>query len=183
MAHIDTSGILRASVWIRPTGDALERIVRAIRIAHRSTNGPPVQPHVSLLGGIETTAADADLKLRHLAAGLRPFEIRLGDIDWRDEYYRCLFVSVEPSEELEHAHRLAHEMFEMMPPDPFEPHVSLAYGNLGESVKESIAGDLNGSIDVAFTAAAVALVNASESVPIPEWRTLVEKRFETRADR
>jgi 2'-5' RNA ligase len=183
MAHIDTSNIVRASVWIRPTGDALERIVRAIRVAHRNTNGPPVQPHVSLLGGIETTLASADLKLKHLAARLKPFEIRLGDIDWRDEYYRCLFVEVETSEPLEQAHRLAHEVFEMMPPDPFEPHVSLAYGNVDESLKESIAEALNGTMDLVFTATAVALVNASESVPIPEWRTLVEKRFEPEADR
>jgi 2'-5' RNA ligase len=183
MAHIDTSDTIRASVWIRPTGDALERVVRAIRIAHRSTNGPPIQPHVSLLGGIETTTASADLKLKHLAARLKPFEIRLGDIDWRDEYYRCLFVTVEPSEALERAHRLAHEAFEMMPPDPFEPHISIAYGNVDESVKESVAEDLNGRVDAAFTAMTVALVNASESVPIPEWRTLMEKRFEATANR
>ncbi len=177
MGHPDTSPVVRASLWIRPQGDALDKIVAAIRAAHRIAGGPPVQPHVSILGGIEATLASAGRKLEKLVSRLEPFEIRLGDIEWRDEYYRCLFVAVEPSEALERAHRLAHEAFDMMPPDPFEPHVSLAYGDLAESVKAAISERLGGGLDIAFPATGVALVNASESVPTPEWRALAERRF------
>ena len=34
MAHIDTSEVIRASIWIRPTGDALTKVEDAIRIAN-----------------------------------------------------------------------------------------------------------------------------------------------------
>lgn len=177
MAHIDTTPVVRGSVWIRPGGEALDRIVECIRLVQRRVDGPPVQPHVSLLGGIEATEAGAGLKLKHLAARLAPFEIRLADIDWRDEYYRALFAAVEPSEAIEQAHRLAHEAFEMMPPDPFEPHVSLAYGRIDEAMKQELAEALEGRLDIAFPATAVCLVNASESVPIPKWRTIAERQF------
>ena len=177
MSHIDTSPAFLGSVWIRPNAQALDRIQDAIRSVHRHAGGPPVRPHVSLLGGIETTLANAELKLKKLAARLQPFEIRLGRIAWYPEYYRSFFVSVEPSEPLLAAQAAAHETFERMPPDPFEPHVSLVYGDFDESLKKRWAAELGGRLDVAFTARAVDLVNACESVPVPEWKSVKQALF------
>src|SRR5689334_19996435 len=98
MMNSDHAGML-GSVWIRPTGTALDTIERAVRLAHRSAGGPPVQPHVSLMGGIELTP-DTASNFQRLASQLTGFEIRLGNIEWRDEYYRSLFISVEPSDAL-----------------------------------------------------------------------------------
>lgn len=175
MAHIDTTPLVRASVWIRPNGEAFERLVKAIRVVRQRVEGPPVQPHVSLLGGIETSEAVAAIRLKRLATRLKPFQVRLGKLEWRDEYYRAFYAAVEPNEMLELAHKAAHDAFEMMPPDPFEPHVSLAYGKLDDATRKALAEALDGRLDVTFTATAVCLVNASESVPIPEWRTVAEQ--------
>jgi hypothetical protein len=35
MAHIDTSEIIRASVWLKPAGEALERINKVMRALHK----------------------------------------------------------------------------------------------------------------------------------------------------
>ena len=49
MSHIDSSEIVRASVWLKPTGDALERIQKLMRSIHRHGGGPLVPPHDTLL--------------------------------------------------------------------------------------------------------------------------------------
>src|SRR4051812_26327738 len=113
MAHIDTSEVIRASIWIRPAGDALERIRKVLRLAHQETGRAQVTPHVTLLTGAETTRANAELKLKHLATRVRPFTITLGKIEWRDEYFRCLYAAVELSDELAAAQRDAYDAFEM----------------------------------------------------------------------
>ncbi len=174
MAHIDTSEVVRASVWIRPTGDALDQIQKVSRLAHRHGGGSQVQPHVTLLFGMETTRASAGLKLKHLAARMQPFTIRLGKIAWRQDYFHCLYAAVESSPELAAAQRDAYDAFEMKPAPPFEPHLSLLYGNLDAAVKKKLAAESGGTLDLAFEVHAVHLVNASMGVPVTEWRTLAE---------
>jgi len=168
----DQAGVL-GSVWIRPTGTALDSIERAVRLAHNSAGGPPVQPHVSLMGGIELTP-DTAAKLQKLASRLQSFEIRLGKIEWRDEYYRSLFISIEPSDQLIAARSAAHEAFGRLPSGPFEPHISLIYGDFDETFKKELAEKLGGRLDARFMATAVDLVNACEKVPIAQWETLYQ---------
>jgi len=64
MGHIDTSEIIRASVWIRPTGAALDHILDVRRRLSLRKQGPEVPPHLTLLSGMETTRTDAGLKLK-----------------------------------------------------------------------------------------------------------------------
>ncbi len=177
MAHKDDSTVVRSSVWIMPGGGALDRIEKIIHRVHPRGGGPRFKPHLTLLAGSETTQADAEHKLKHLAGSLRPFEIRLGRIEWRSEYFRCLYLAAELSPELAAAQRAAYEAFEMNPPPPFEPHVSLLYGNMDEALKKELAAEAGGSLDLTFVATGVQLVNASQSVPVAGWKTLAERAF------
>ena len=175
MAHIDTSAVVRASVWIPPAGEALDRIQKGMRLIHKRGGGPGFRAHVTLLSGIETTQADADLKLKHLASRVAPMLISLGRIEWRHDYFRCLYAVVAPSDALNTAKRAAHEVFEMNPPTPFEPHLSLLYGDIDDALKAELAAAAGGGLDLSFTASALQLVNASPSVPVTAWRTLSER--------
>lgn len=174
MAHIDTSEIILAAVWIRPGGDALERIQKMMRAAHKEAGGPQISPHVTLLAGAETTRASAELKLKHLAQRIRPFTVKLGPIEWRDDYFRSLYATIELTSELAAAQQAAYDAFEMKPAPPYEPHLSLAYGKIDEGVKKRIAEQAGGRIDVEFEVRALDLVNATSTVPVSEWRTLIE---------
>jgi len=174
MGHIDASEVVRASVWIRPTGEALDRIAKVGRRLSVRERGPEVPPHLTLLSGIETTRVDAGLKLKRLASRLSPFTVRLGKIDWRADYYRCLYVTVQRTSELVAAQRAAHEAFEMNPPAPFKPRVSLFYGTLDDETERELAEATGGSLDVSFEATAVQLVNAAPGVPVSAWRTMSE---------
>jgi 2'-5' RNA ligase len=174
LAHIDTSDIIRGAVWIRPTDDALDKIQKVMRSLHKRGGGPQFQPHVTLLEGMETTQASAEVKLKKLALRLKPFTVRLGRIDWRREYFRCLFATAELSAELAAAQRDAYDVFEMKPAPPFEPHLSLLYGNIDEALQQELAAQAGGSLDVSFEVSAVHLVDATDDVPVTKWRTLSE---------
>ena len=174
MAHIDTSNIIRGAVWIRPAGDALDKIQKVMRALHKRGGGPQFQPHVTLLEGMETTQADAETKLKKLALRLKPFKVRLGRIDWRLEYFRCLFATAELSAELAAAQRDAYDVFEMKPAPPYEPHLSLLYGKLDEALKQELAAQAGGGLDVIFEVNAVYLVDATDDMPVTKWRTLSE---------
>jgi 2'-5' RNA ligase len=177
MAEIDTSDIVRASVWIQPNGQALESILKAMRLLRQRTGGPEFHPHLTLLKGIETTRSAADLRLGHLASRIRPFMVRLGRIAWKRDYFRCLYATVAMNQELAAAQKMAHEIFEMSPAEPFEPHVSLLYGSLDEALQKELAKEAGGSLHVSFEAKAMHLVNAAQSVPVSEWKTLAERRL------
>lgn len=175
MSHIDTTEVIVGAVWIRPTGDALDRITKVVRLVHKRGGGPQVQPHVTLLSGMETTRASAEVKLKHLALRLKPFTIRLGKIAWRSDYFRCLYASAELDEGLAAAREIAYDAFEMKPAPPFEPHLSLLYGNIDDALKQELAAEAGGTLDVSFEAIAVHVINAYQGVPATAWRTILER--------
>ena len=176
MAHIDTSPVIRGAVWLQPNGDALDKILKTIHRVHRRGGGPSVRPHITLLSGMETTQASAELKLKHLALRLKPFSIRLGKIDWKRDYFKALFATAEASDELAAAQLAAYDAFDMKPAPKFEPHLSLLYGDLDEALQKELAAEAGG-LDVAFEVTAVHLVNASPSVPVTGWKELAQHKF------
>ncbi len=175
MTHIDDSPVIRASVWISPTGEALDKIQHVMHRVHRRGGGPHLRPHVTLLSGIENTHTSAEVMLKHLAARIKPFRLELGRIEWREDYFRCLYATVSLSPELAAAQRDAHEVFEMNPPVPYEPHLSLLYGNIDADLKKELAAEAGGSVDASFIATALQLINASAGVPVTAWKVLGER--------
>jgi 2'-5' RNA ligase len=174
MSHIDTSPIIRCAVWIPPTGAGLQIIEDLIRKVQKHSYAPSPRPHLTLLKGIERTRDSAELKLKKLAQNLRPFDMRLGAIDWRQEYFRALFVTVESNADLTDANRAAHTIFEMNPPEPFEPHISLVYGDFSDERRRQLVRESGKVPDVTFTADRVQLVTAARGIPLAEWRVLAE---------
>jgi len=109
-----------------------------------------------------------------LASRLQPVTIRLGHLEGRNETFRCFYCVVDRSPELVEAHRTAHEVFERAANDPFEPHLSLLYGQIDAPMKERLARELRGKLPLSFVATTLHLVNASAAVPVSRWHTLHE---------
>lgn len=176
MSHIDHSEIVRAALWIPPSSPAIEPINDLMQKARQAFGGPVFKPHVTLATGIECTIADAELKLKKLALAVTPFTVELGRVEWRDDYFRALFLTVALSTSLAGAKAEAHTAFEINPPEPYEPHLSLAYGNLQNGAREQFAESV-GNPDIYFTAEKVQLVTAVSNQPASAWQVVAERDF------
>lgn len=162
---------LHASLWIKPTATARDPCRDACDRARGRYGGPRIEPHVTLLGGIESTPEDAGKKLKQLAARIPPFELKLKRVGIGHEYFHRLFVIVALTPELRDARRAAEEIFEQGP-GRYDPHLSLVYGD--QALDHSATAGFEQLLDLSFTVESLYLVTAARGVPVEEWRTLAE---------
>lgn len=133
---------------------------------------PRFEPHVTLLGGIRSPEAD---ELRGLAGGLAPFQVRLArEVEYRNEYFRCLFLRAYKTDGLMEAFSKAGALFGRET-DSYMPHLSLAYGDLPVWKKHEMIEELGPVPQIAFEARDISLVQASTETPVSSWE--VVERF------
>ena len=140
----------RYSLWLMPRGDVYDGLARTLHKLSARYSAPEFAPHVTLLGSIVAPRREAIRKSAALATLIRPFMIRLGDIDYRDEYFRCLFVRATITQPLRKAHQIAQEVFGFRREAPFMPHLSLLYGNFSRSLKDEAIAELGPRVDLEF---------------------------------
>jgi 2'-5' RNA ligase len=166
--------LIRGSLWLRPSGPVLERLQELIRRLTARFGGQWPKPHVALLNGIELQSEGAEARLEALCQRLQPITIRLGQLEGRNDPFRCFYAAVEVTPELMDAHRAACETFNLPQPDTFEPHLSLLYGHVDAPTKARLAKELGGRLILSFVANSVHLVNATAAIPVARWHTLHE---------
>lgn len=160
----------RYSIWLMPPSPVRARFARLIDTLSRRLGTPRFDPHVTLCGTADLHENDMLARVEGLAARLAPVPIRLTEVGYTDEYFRCLFVVAERSEQLLAAHRVACEAFGKPPAADFMPHLSLVYGELARERKEQIIGEIGRRFDAGFVADGISLC-VPAGLP-PHWRLL-----------
>jgi len=145
------------SLWLVPEGEVEDRYSALIASLAARLGTPAFVPHVSLLGGLAGPADEIAERVAELARSLPPIEVSLRAVDWRDEFYRCLFVAADPTPSLLSAHQRAAEALRAARGAPFEPHLSLVYGHLDPARKEAIRAEIGAEQPATFVARAVHL--------------------------
>lgn len=159
------------SLWLLLPGEVRSRYAALIETLSRRHDTPRFEPHVTLLGDLRGEEQELGALTRDLARRLEPFEMRLLDAGYLDEYYRCLFVLAAHSRPLLHAHDEARRQFcRRLEPD-FMPHLSLMYGLLGEEDKKKILEQIGRYFDDRFRVQELGLY-AIEGTP-EQWRCVV----------
>jgi 2'-5' RNA ligase len=133
-----------------PRGEVCERFTLILRRLSVRLDAPEFSPHVTLLGGCVGERRELIRQSGQVAAALRPFAIRLGSIDFRDEYFRALFVHAVLTGPLRNAHQAACQAFNRRREPAFMPHLSLLYGNFPQSLKEELIAEIGPRLDVQF---------------------------------
>ena len=142
------------SLWLMPEGAAREGLAALIEGLAARLGTEPFPPHVTLLPGIEGRAQGAVLAAsRSLAAGLRPFTVRLVSVEGREAYFRCLVARAAADGPLLAAHAAAARAFAREPDPAFLPHLSLVYGSLAPGTKHALATDVAPAAALAFEVA------------------------------
>ncbi len=140
-----------------PSGDVYDRLASLISQLSEERSAPSFQPHVTLIGGLMGPEEDIVSKTLQLVSVVRPLMIRLTRAEYLDEYFRCLFVRMEETEEVKGANLRAREIFGRQLDPQYMPHLSLMYGRFLPSDKQGIIATLGQSLALSFVASCIHL--------------------------
>lgn len=150
-----------SALWLMPEEPMFTLLAGEISRLGQRFFTPFFEPHVTLVGGITADEEEAVAKSASLARLVEPSRIELGEVGYRDEYFRCLFVSVAPADLLIKAHRAALEAFDLQEEPAYMPHLSLLYGKLPVATKGELAAAYSFLSGQAFEVRRLALYRVS----------------------
>ena len=171
------------SVWIRPEAcvdaqlHATITTESAALLPHGATG--PFSPHVTVLGGIPV-ASEADIDAVTAAVGAlaresRVFIVVAPAIVAGTLFFQCVYALCTPSAPLTGCFESLCAALPSAPrPAPaYMPHLSLVYGELPQSVRETSAAGLAASFGVqGISFSAVALEVWDTTGPVERWHLL-----------
>ena len=156
-------------LWLVPTGAAYDRLAGVIADLGARYRGPAFDPHLTLLGRLEGQEGALVGRTKQLARALHPFEVRLKEPGYEAQYFRGLFLPVEPSPAILDVHRQAMRIFNAQSTGAFDPHVSLLYGLFPESLKQEIIKGLPPDLPGSFPVSRLQLIRAGSTNP-QDWQ-------------
>ena len=160
-----------------PTGATFVKLAHIISQLSKDYSTPSFEPHITLLGGVIGSEEEIVKKTAQTASMLAPYEILLTQVDYLDEYFRCLFINVEKTSEVMNANAKAREVFHEYitskhPATEYMPHLSLLYGDISSQTKEAIVKKIGREWNLTFEAASIHLFLTKGDVK--DWHKLKE---------
>jgi 2'-5' RNA ligase len=167
------------SLWLMPEGDAFTRFGDLItRLAGRHAT-PAFPPHLTLLGGVAAPEPVVVALAARLAQSASCLRLETADLVHSDGYFRAVVVRVKPVAELIELRARALAALGLEGGPPFEPHLSLLYGQLEAGQRETIVREVGrdfpevfavGRLDVYSTAGTVDRWSRAARLPLAERR-------------
>lgn len=135
------------SVWAQPSPADEPAGLRPAMLQLRTLfEGPLFEPHVTVLGVQKEKVhlRDASKCLRAACRSLRPFTCRLTRVECGQTFFQCVYMLVEPSQEVMEANKHVQNIFSnpnsveavCLEKNDYMPHLSLLYGDLTPENKE-----------------------------------------------
>ena len=140
------------SVWLMPEDEIYAKLNSTIRQLSKPYSTPEFEPHVTVIGTLTGDEQTLIEKMEDLAGIMTPFPIKLMDLDFLNEYFRCLFIRIEQTAAVMGANTRARTIFDQSRSADYMPHLSLMYGDIDTGVKKAIIStigkDLRGTFPV-----------------------------------
>lgn len=138
------------SLWLMPSGNEYEQLSARIRELSKAHDTPVFEPHVTLLGGLQEKESGIVARTKKLTEVLEPLTINLTQIEYRNEYFRCLFYSVEITTDVINGYTRTCDIFGVSEGKNYMPHLSLMYGDISQKTKERIISGINAVTNIRF---------------------------------
>jgi hypothetical protein len=168
MGRIEGRGL---SLWLVPDGDERAALAELIAGLSSRLGTPCFEPHLTLLPGLARPGDEVVEAARVLAPALEQMVLPLRPPEGREETFRCLYLPVGETFRLLHAHALARAAFPSAEDRPFEPHLSLVYGQLPADRKDRLRQEILPGLPPRVRLAALDVVRTEG--PVEEWRRLL----------
>ncbi|OVA01476.1 hypothetical protein BVC80_505g12 [Macleaya cordata] len=124
------------SVWAIPPEDVKERLKKVMEGLRSEFGGPEFDPHVTVVGAIRLTEADALQKFKSACEGLKPYTARISSVSTGSFFYQCVYLLLHPTPEVMEASLHCTNHFGYYSSIPYMPHLSLLYADLTEEEKQ-----------------------------------------------
>jgi 2'-5' RNA ligase len=157
------------SLWLMPEGAPREELQALVLRLAALQPAPAFAPHVTLLAGVQLDEGESLMRAEVLARALSPLGVRFSGPGGFDEYFRALFLRVEPTVELVGANARARAAFERHGDPAFFPHLSLWYGRPAAAERARLSAAIGPVID-GFEARRLSLVRTRGRVE--DWQPL-----------
>jgi len=144
-------------------------IINGLSLQYKS---PKFEPHITLIPHAASSKEEVIEVTSQLAKNHRPFEIKLAGIEYFNEYFVCVFVRVEKSEELISISNNARKIFKRANDPDYMPHLSLLYGTFSDEVKKGIVEKLGRQFNFSFTAKSISIFDTTGKPE--EWKRIKE---------
>ncbi len=134
---------------------------------------PAFFPHVTLIGGLSEGGDTAESELDRLAKSHAAFDVRISDIGMQATIFTAFYLRLELPAELAQLHQAAKGFGagSVTPETDFMPHVSLAYGEIEDDVKQALKARLAAGVtDRLVRFDRVAYSYSGKGAPVSQWR-------------
>jgi 2'-5' RNA ligase len=164
------------SLWLVPeedkVADFFTTLISRLAAEHE---GPPFEPHCTLLGNVEFDLPALVDRLTPVTKQMMPLEIESGSVEYSTTYYQCVFVRITPNPHLMQLYDEAKLALELSEPSVFMPHISLYYGNLPYHKRQEIIDRIS-IPSTLFTVAKLVITPGGEHPP-SEWKHVATLPF------
>ena len=162
--------------WLVPAaGPARDQLAATISTLAAEHDAPRFEPHVTMAGLFRSGKQAAVQTLTSLAAGTRPFEVRLVAAGHEQAYFRALYLRAQPSAQLSALHQAAQAAW-ALDSRPYMPHLSLLYANIAAERKRAIIGALGIQLPLTIRIDAAELW-ADHPAGVPGWHRVARVPF------
>jgi len=145
------------SIWFMPSGEVYNRLADLISKLSNEYSTPKFEPHITLIGEVIGLEDEIIEKTSQLADLIKPYSIKLTAVDYLEDYFKCLFVRAEKTDELMKANSKARDIFNRQEDPEYTPHLSLMYGAFPAEVKREIIEKIGKELNLDFEVGSIHL--------------------------
>lgn len=88
------------SVWALPPEDVRVRVKKLMDGLRSEFGGPQFEPHVTVIGAIRLTEAEARDRFKKACEKLKPYSATVDKTDTGTFYYQCVYLLLHPTTEV-----------------------------------------------------------------------------------
>jgi hypothetical protein len=122
-------------LWLLPSGQEALRLQQIISDLSRGFKQPTFPGHLTIWSGHASIEQGITWLQEHQSK--RPISVQLLAPTFGNSYYQCVYLPVNPNEQLVSLHNSAGSFFKQN--QPFFPHISILYGELGLARKRDVS--------------------------------------------
>ena len=166
------------SIWLSFDDESSAMLRSDIRKLHLSLGGPVFDPHLTLVGDMETEIGQVEDMARCLAASVAPGRILVKGLETSSSFFMACYLRVQLPQSLKDQRRkiLRGLRCQEFPGDP--DHVSLAYGPLRTFGSGGLLQELSNkyaSRELNFRY--VDIASSAKFIPVENWRVIERRRL------